>query len=56
MDIQLASTYSQACSGRKLIVTHSRLIETIKSSIRNLFKFKLLFYAEKVKQLMINSL
>ena len=34
MDIQLTSTQSQACSGRKLFVNHSRLIHTAKSYLK----------------------
>ena len=43
MDIQLTSTQSQACSGRKLFVNHSRLIHTAKSYLKKNKYFNALF-------------
>ena len=42
MDIQLTSL-SQACSGRKLIVNHSRLLNSVKSYLKNSKYFNTLF-------------
>jgi len=51
MDIQLASTYSQACSGRKLFVNHSRLIHTAKSYLKKNKYFNALFGARLLRHI-----
>lgn len=48
MDIQLASL-SQAFSGKKLIVNHSRLMRTVKSILIKSKYFNVLFYADLVR-------
>lgn len=42
MDIQLAPTTFKACSGRRLIVNPSRLIQINKITLKNLFRFDFL--------------
>jgi hypothetical protein len=51
MDIQLASTYSQACSGRKLILNLSRLMNSVKSYLEKIRYFNWLIRVGRVCQI-----
>ena len=46
MDIQLTSTYSQTCSGRKLIVNHSRLMNSVKPYLKKNQIFQCVIFRE----------
>jgi len=51
IDIQLATTTSKAYSGKKLIIQHSLLIQTSKTTLKNLFRFDFLKLSVKLRSI-----